>query len=232
MIEVKNVSLKVGYKHILDDVSFKINKGEIVGLLGHNGAGKSTLHRFIANQEELQLGEIYVDGKRNEFGKPNGVVFLTDEIVLVKSLTVEENIMHFKGDDIIDVEYITERLKEFKIKLSNQVSALSSGHRQLVNLIFHLSTKPKVILFDEPLSAVDVFNRKKISDIIIDAQIQGTTIMFTTHLIADFHMLLERIVYIDDGKVAFDKTYDEIISEGNENLEEYLFEVFGGDQYE
>ncbi|MFV0556385.1 MAG: ATP-binding cassette domain-containing protein [Lactovum sp.] len=228
MIKVENLNLKIKDNHILSDINFEIRKGQIVGLLGHNAAGKSTLQRYIANQEVLAEGKISINGKANQWGQMNQTVLITEKDFLRKAKSVQENIEELSKFQVLDKTYIFKKLEEFDIDKSKSYGSLSKGSKQIVHILLSLSTKALVYLLDEPLSSIDIFNRKKIADLILDAQDRGATIIVTTHLINEFQMLFDRVLYLHEGKLEHDLMIEEIFEKSYENIEDFIFTEYGG----
>ncbi len=230
MIKVNNVSLKLKNKVILDDVSFEIQPKEIVGILGHNAAGKSTLHRFLANIEKLQSGTVQVNGLFNDMNVKNDCVLITEKLFLKPSLTIEQNFSLCNTNSLLNKSYFYERLADFKIDKHANFGSLSRGTKQIVNILLSFSKDAKVYIFDESLSSVDIFNRKLVSDLLLDAQERGATIIVTTHLINEFQMLFDRIIYLHEGKVTHSLTVDDIFEQGYDSIEDYIISTFEGGQ--
>lgn len=228
MIKVKNLSLKTKNKTILENINFETNEREIIGLLGHNAAGKSTLQRFIANEEVVQTGRVFINNKENQFGIFNECVLITEKLFLKQNLSVMGNIKHLNAFEQLDVEYILNKLSEFKIDVNVSFGSLSRGNKQIIHILICLSKKALVYLLDEPLSSIDIFNRKKIADLLLDAQDRGATIVITTHLLNDFQMLFDRVIYINEGKIDFDITIEEIFERGYKDVEDFVVSEYGG----
>ncbi len=228
MIKVENLSLKVKGKTILDNISFEVNSNQIIGLLGHNAAGKSTLQRYIANEEVLQEGNIYINGIENSFSMENSCVLITEKLFLHSSLTIEKNLKYCNSFELLDVVYVKTKLDEFNIDLYSTYGSLSRGNKQIVHILFCLAKKADIYLMDEPLSTVDIFNRKKIADLILDAQQKGATVVITTHLINEFQMLFDRILYLNNGKLDYDISIEEVFEKGYQDVESFIIDQYGG----
>ncbi|MFV0424841.1 MAG: ATP-binding cassette domain-containing protein [Bacilli bacterium] len=232
MIEVKNLSLKTRDKVILDNINFNIKKNEIVGLFGHNAAGKSTLQRLIANEDVIFEGDVYIEGKRNIYGAVSDCVLITEKLLLKNNASIKSNLNHINSCEQLDINYVYDKLSEFKIDVNVMYGSLSRGSKQIVNIIFCLAKKASLYLFDEPLSSIDVFNRKLIADLILDIQEKGGTVIVTTHMINEFQMLFDRVIYLNEGKIEYDITVENIFKEGYKNIEDFVIDKFGGDHDE
>lgn len=105
---------------------------------------------------------------------------------------------------------------------------MSVGNKQIVHMLFCFARNSSIYLLDEPLSSIDIFNRKKVADLILDAQSKGSTIIVTTHLINEFQMLFDRILYIHNGNLVYDITMEEIFENGYNDVESFIIDEFGG----
>lgn len=210
MIEVKNVTKKYGKFVAVDDISFTINEGEIVGLLGPNGAGKSTTMNMITGFIEQTEGEIIVDGydmlrkakkAKKEIGyMPEGVPLYTD-------LTVKEFVTYMAEIKQIDkktrkeeVQKIIEQtgLKEVEKKL---VRNLSRGYKQRVSMAGALVGNPKVLILDEPTVGLDPKQVAEIRNLIRELG-KTHTILLSSHILSEVSQVSKRVLIINKGKIV------------------------------
>lgn len=219
VIEVKN--LTKSYKEIkaLNDLSFEVTEGEILGLLGPNGSGKSTTINCILSLLKYDEGSITVFGKDM---KPDsydikaklGVVF--QDVAVFDELTVYENIDYFCGlyikDKATRKKYVEEAidlvsLSEFKKFYPKK---LSGGLLRRLNIACGIAHKPKLIFLDEPTVAVDPQSRNSILEGIMKLRDMGATIVYTTHYMEEVEMICDRVIIIDKGHVLASGTTDEL----------------------
>ena len=219
VIEVKNLTKE--YKNIkaVDNLSFFVKEGEILGLLGPNGSGKSTTINSILSLLKYSSGTIKIFGKEM---KPDsydikskiGVVF--QEIALFDELTVYENIDYFCGLYIDDKEtrekYVDDAIElvglaDFRKFYPKQ---LSGGLLRRLNIACGISHKPKLIFLDEPTVAVDPQSRNSIIDGIRRLRDDGATIVYTTHYMEEVEILCDRVIILDKGKIIAEGTTDEL----------------------
>ncbi len=219
VIEVKN--LKKEYKEIkaVDNLSFEVHEGEILGLLGPNGSGKTTTINCLLSLLNYSSGSIKIFGKEM---KPDsydikskiGVVF--QEVAVFDELTVYENIDYFCGlyidnkgtrkkyiEDAINLVGL-ENFKNFYPK------KLSGGLLRRLNIACGIAHKPKLIFLDEPTVAVDPQSRNNILDGIKKLRDNGATIVYTTHYMEEVEMLCDRVIILDKGKILATGTTDEL----------------------
>lgn len=221
IIEVKNLTKKYKELVAIDNLSFVVEEGEILGLLGPNGSGKSTtINCMLAllnyNQGEIKIFDKMMTPDSYNIKKELGVVF--QEVAVFEELTVYENIDYFCGlyiqDKKVRERYVKEAiqlvsLEEFQKFKPKQ---LSGGLLRRLNIACGIAHKPKLIFFDEPTVAVDPQSRNNILDGIKKLRDDGATIVYTTHYMEEVELLCDRIIILDKGQ---------IIAEGtNESLKE------------
>ena len=228
MIEIKNLYKSYGSLEVLKDISFKIEKGDIFGIIGQSGAGKSTLLRCFNGLENFQKGEVIVDGQAisslnkkqmSNIQKEMGMIF--QNFNLLNRLNVYDNINYFCGLYIRDKkrrkQYVDDAinlvgLNDFKKFLPKQ---LSGGLLRRLNIACGIAHKPKLIFLDEPTVAVDPQSRNHILDGIKKLRDQGATIVYTTHYMEEVEILCDRIIILDKGKIIAQGTSDELKKEAN-----------------
>lgn len=219
IIEVKD--LVKSYKQLVavNQLSFDIKEGEILGLLGPNGSGKSTTINCLLSLLNYEQGEIKIFGKNMtpdayEIKAKIGVVF--QEVAVFQELTVYENIDYFCGLYIQDKEtrkqYVEEAiqlvgLEEFKKFKPKQ---LSGGLLRRLNIACGIAHKPKLIFLDEPTVAVDPQSRNHILGGIKTLNKQGATIVYTTHYMEEVELLCNRIIIMDKGEMIAQGTKEEL----------------------
>ena len=219
IIEVKNLVKK--YKGItaVDDLTFDIKSGEILGLLGPNGSGKTTTINCILSLLNFNQGSIKIFGKEMnpdsyDLKEKIGVVF--QEVAVFDELTVYENIDYFCGLYITDKKkrkkYVEDAIKlvgldDFKKFYPKK---LSGGLLRRLNIACGIAHKPKLIFLDEPTVAVDPQSRNNILDGIKHLRDNGATIVYTTHYMEEVELLCDRIIILDKGKILATGTTDEL----------------------
>ncbi len=219
IIEVKNLTKEYKNLKAIDDLSFCVKKGEILGLLGPNGSGKSTTINCILSLLNFSNGEIKIFGKEMtpdayDIKKDIGVIF--QDIAVFAELTVEENLDYFCGLYIKEKEirkkYIKDAinlvgLNEFKKFYPKQ---LSGGLLRRLNIACGIAHKPKLVFLDEPTVAVDPQSRNNILEGIKTLKEEGATIIYTTHYMEEVEILCDRIIILDKGKIIATGTTDDL----------------------
>jgi ABC-2 type transport system ATP-binding protein len=224
VIEVKNLTKEYKNLKAIDDLSFEVKDGEILGLLGPNGSGKSTTINCILSLLKFKKGSIKIFGKEMtpdayDVKAKIGVIF--QEVAIFEELTVYENIDYFCGLYIKDKktrkQYIEEAIElvgigEFKKFYPKQ---LSGGLLRRLNIACGIAHKPKLIFLDEPTVAVDPQSRNNILDGIKKLRDNGATIVYTTHYMEEAEILCNRIIILDKGKIIASGSSDELKKKAN-----------------
>ena len=219
IIEVKNLTKEYKNLKAIDNLSFDVFEGEILGLLGPNGSGKSTTINSILQLLNYSSGSIKIFGHvmkpdSYEIKKDIGVIF--QEVAVFQELTVYENIDYFCGLYINDKEirrkYVMDAinlvgLNEF---IKFYPKQLSGGLLRRLNIACGIAHKPKLIFLDEPTVAVDPQSRNNILDGIKKLRDEGATIVYTTHYMEEVEMICDRIIILDKGKIIAEGTTDEL----------------------
>ena len=209
MLELRNVTKKYDGKVIFEDISLKVNKGEIVSILGPSGCGKTTLLHIILGLTDISSGRLAYDNEdiTRVPMKHRGFNIVFQDYALFPNLNVKQNIEYglrnrpnvstqAEVDELID-------LLEIKAHLNKRISQLSGGQKQRVALARTLVMKPKILLLDEPLSALDGVIKETIKARIREiAERYELTTLIVTHDPEEAMTLSDRILLLSDGKVA------------------------------
>lgn len=219
IIAVKNLTKKYKELTAIDNLSFSVNEGEILGLLGPNGSGKSTTINCILSLLSHDGGDIKIFDKTMtpdsfDIKRQIGVVF--QDVAVFDELTVWENVNYFCGLYIKDkktCEQYTEEalqlvgLEDFKKFIPKK---LSGGLLRRLNIACGIAHKPKLIFLDEPTVAVDPQSRNNILDGIKKLRNDGATIIYTTHYMEEVEILCDEIIILDHGKIIASGTNDSL----------------------
>lgn len=216
MLEVNNLTKEffMGFK--LDNISFKLEPGYIMGFVGPNGAGKSTTIKIIMNLLKKDSGEIRIFGKdhvESEIEIKDKIGFIYDESDLFENLSIEnmkEIIAPFYSQ--WDEEVFQEYLKKFELKPRYKIKNLSKGMKVKFALAIALSHHAQLIIMDEPTSGLDPIFRREVLNLLYEiVHEENISIFFSTHITSDLERIADYITYINNGKLIFSKSKDEIM---------------------
>ena len=219
VIEIKNLTKSYKNLKAVDNLSFDVYKGEILGLLGPNGSGKSTTINSILSLLKYESGTIKIFNKEMkpdsyDLKKDIGVIF--QEVAVFNELTVLENIDYFCGLYITDKnkrsKYVEDAIKLVGLENYKKFypKQLSGGLLRRLNIACGIAHKPKLIFLDEPTVAVDPQSRNNILDGIKRLRDAGASILYTTHYMEEVEELCDRIIILDKGKIIAKGTTDEL----------------------
>ena len=210
MIEVKNVTKKYGSFVAVDDISFTINDGEVVGFLGPNGAGKSTTMNMITGYIEQSEGEILVNGydtiKKSKKAKGQ-IGYMPEGVPLYNDLTVKEFVTYMaelhKVDRKIKKQKVQEALKEVGLEeMQNKlIKNLSRGQKQRVSLAGTIVFEPKILILDEPTVGLDPKQITEIRSLIKNLGKKHTVIL-SSHILSEVSQICDRVIIINKGKIV------------------------------
>lgn len=239
MLQLKNVTKKFKKTIVVDNISFDVNEGEIVGLLGENGAGKTTTLRMISTMLQISNGDILVnniDVKKHpeKVRKEIGILFGGD-VGLYDRLTGKENIRYFAnlyGMSKTEADRrIDELSKSFGMEdyINKPVGKYSRGMKQKISIARSIVHNPSIMLFDEPTTGLDVSAARIVQNFILQCKKENKVILFSSHSMEEVEKLCDRVVIINKGKLLEDSTILNLKEKHNNNdLEEMFLNLIGG----
>ena len=223
MIQLEKVNKSFGEIVALKDVSVKLDKGEVVALLGSSGSGKSTLLRCINGLESVSSGRVIVDNielkdsSLNEIRKKVGMVF--QQFNLFPHMSVEENLRYAPVENMLLTRAGAESKAKEVLKLvglehksGSMPSQLSGGQKQRIAIARALMMDPEIILFDEPTSALDPENIKDVVEIFAKLQESGITIIAVTHNVDFARKVSTRVLFVDHGLLLDDSSSEKFFT--------------------
>lgn len=243
MLQVKKLSKTFKKNTVVNDITFTVNPGEIVGLLGENGAGKTTTLRMISTMLKITSGEAIVNNYSAstdpiKVRKEIGILFGGD-VGLYDRLTARENIRYFANLYGIDNKEADKRIDELSRRfqmdeyINKRVAKFSRGMKQKVSIARSIVHSPSVMLFDEPSTGLDVTAARTIQEFILSCKEEGKTILFSSHSMAEVEKLCDRVVIINKGNLIENCSIDTLKSKyNNDNLEDVFVSLIGGNSHE
>ncbi len=213
-IEVKNVTKEYGEQKALDQVSFTINTGEIVGFLGPNGAGKSTMMKIITCYLPQSAGLVTVNGfntSEESMKVREQVGYLPEHNPLYLDMYVREFLNFAAGLSNAPKERVDEMIEKTGLgpEKHKKIEALSKGYRQRVGLAQALIHDPQVLILDEPTTGLDPNQIVEIRDL-IKSIAKDKTIMLSTHIMQEVEAICDRVIIINKGRIVADKPTGEL----------------------
>jgi len=218
VIKVENLVKRYGSNYALNDVSFEIGEGEIVGLLGPNGAGKSTTMNILTGYLSSTSGAAYINGVNileNPIEAKKNIGFLPEQPPLYPEMTVTEflNFVYELKKCTLPrephIEELVDVVKLFDVK-DRLIKNLSKGYKQRVGIAAALVGDPKIVIFDEPTVGLDPKQIIEVRNLIRELG-KKHTVVLSTHILAEVQSVCERIIIINKGKIIADEKTDEIV---------------------
>jgi simple sugar transport system ATP-binding protein len=223
LLEVRNVSKSFGAIHAVNDISWSIEPGEVVGLMGDNGAGKSTLVKLIAGNFPPTDGEVLVDGEVCHFHKPiqaraKGIEVVYQDLALADNLTAAQNV--FLGRElnkgvwpfrVLDKQAMIDRSAKLFDELKSEtrprdlVKKMSGGQRQAVAIARTRLSNAKLVLMDEPTAAISVRQVAEVLELIRRLKHRGVAVILISHRMPDVFAVSDRIIVMRRGTKVADK---------------------------
>ncbi|MTK13433.1 MAG: ATP-binding cassette domain-containing protein [Clostridiaceae bacterium] len=242
MIKVQSLTKTFKEVSAVNNISFEVNNGEIVGLLGENGAGKTTTLRMLATMLKPTSGTALINNydvnKDSEMVRGEIGILFGGEVGLYDRLTGRENIRYFaelngmsKEETEKSIEYLAENL-EMKEYLDRRVGKFSRGMKQKISIARSIVHNPSVVLFDEPTSGLDVTAARIVQDFIKKCKSDNKAVIFSSHSMSEVEKLCDRIIIIHKGKIIEIGTITSLKSKYNNNDMEEIFMKLVGDKNE
>ncbi|MDR1567335.1 MAG: ABC transporter ATP-binding protein [Streptococcaceae bacterium] len=208
MLKVEQLKKTFGDYTAVDNLSFEIPNGKILGLIGQNGAGKTTTFRLILDFLQADKGKITWDGQKVDKNIYNTIGYMPEERGLYPKETVENQLLYFAELKGINRKEASQRIDkwmtEFQVKgkRNDKLKKLSKGNQQKVQLIATLLHEPKLVILDEPFSGLDPVNAGLLKDAIIKLKDQGASVIFSSHNMDNVEKISDHLVMLKSGKLV------------------------------
>jgi ABC-2 type transport system ATP-binding protein len=216
-IETRNLGRKFGKFEAVKDVSLRVPRGTVFGLLGVNGAGKSTIIKMIMGHLRPTAGEIRVLGRalgEDLIDIRRRVAYVSENRYLYEWMTVEESIGFTRAfHETWDDQKAADLLQRFSLPPEKKVRQLSRGNRARLCLLLALSFNPELIILDEPTSGLDpIVRRDFIENIVAEIAEEGKTVLFSSHIVEEVERVADYVGIINEGELLLVSTLDDIKS--------------------
>lgn len=227
LVNIKNLSKSYGDKTILNNINLTITNGKIVGLLGKNGAGKTTLIKLINDLLTPTEGKILINGKSVGVETKKIISYLPERTYLNKQMKVTEVLDYFSDFyDNFDKDKALKLLKDLDLDVNMNLSKMSKGMQEKVQLVLVMSRSADLYILDEPLGGVDPATRDYILDTILSNFKENASVIISTHLISDIERILDEVVFIDKGKIILQSGADKLRTKENASIDEVFRRMF------
>lgn len=226
-IEINDLTKRFGHINAVDDIGLKLEKGQIIGLLGPNGSGKTTLIKMMTGLLTPTSGTITINGLEPGVETKKAVAYLPDRNALPDHMDTNKLIALY-ADFFDDFDSCKARAmaEDLGLDFSQPMKKMSKGTKEKLQLILVMARKADVYLLDEPIGGVDPATRDYILRTIISNYNEEAIVLISTHLIADIEQVLDDVVFIKNGKIVLHKTAEEIREENACSVDELFREVF------
>ena len=227
ILEIKNLIKKYHTKNVIDNISLNVDSGKIVGLLGPNGSGKTTLIKLLAGLLTATSGDILIDNKEIGIETKAIVSFLPDRPYFANWMKVHD-ILAFFADFYRDfsMKKATEMLKLLNIGVNDRIKTMSKGTKEKLNLVLVMSRAARLYLLDEPIAGVDPAARDYILRTIISNYSEDSSVIITTHHIADVEKILDDVIFLNEGKIELNSAVVDLREEHGKSVDEIFRETY------
>lgn len=202
LVYLDHVTKNYGHEVALMDVSLNIQPGRIIGLLGPNGSGKTTIIKLINGLLQPSLGNIYIHGQLPSPASKKVVSYLPDTTYLSENIKISDAISYFQDFySDFNVQRAYQLLNDLHLHPNQKLNSLSKGNKEKVQLILVMSREADLYVLDEPIGGVDPAARDYILRTIIQNRRPNSSVLISTHLIADIEQVLDEAIFINQGRI-------------------------------
>jgi ABC-2 type transport system ATP-binding protein len=226
LLKVRDLKKSYGDHAVLKGVSYDIEQGKIVGLLGPNGCGKTSMIKSIVGLINDYEGKILVNGKEPGVESKKIIAYLPEKNYLPAWMTPKSAIKYMADFyDNFDTQKALDMAARFELPMKQKIKTMSKGQQEKLQLLLVMSRKADLYILDEPLGGVDLVSREFILDTIMKNHAENSTILLSTHLIYDIEKVLDRVLMVKDGKLVVNTDVSKITADGK-TVEDLFREVF------
>ena len=227
LVYLDHVTKNYGHEVALMDVSLNIQPGRIIGLLGPNGSGKTTIIKLINGLLQPSLGNIYIHGQLPSPASKKVVSYLPDTTCLNENMKIIDAIRYFQ-DFYADfnVQRAYQLLNDLHLHPSQKLNSLSKGNKEKVQLILVMSREADLYVLDEPIGGVDPAARDYILRTIIQNRRPNSSVLISTHLIADIEQVLDEAIFINQGRILLHENTTVMRNQHGKSIDEIFRDQF------
>lgn len=233
MITCTHLKKRYGKDMALDDVTFSVGTGKIVGLLGPNGSGKTTLIKLMNGLLQPTEGEVKINDKTPGIDSKTIISYLPDKMYFADWMKVSD-LLDFFSDFYKDFnrERAEKMCDTLGISKKTKMKKLSKGNKEKVQLVLVMCRKAQLYLLDEPIAGVDPAARDFILDTILNNYNEEGTVLISTHLIADIEKIMDEVIFIKNGNIIKHGSADDLREESGKSIDMMFREMFHADVYQ
>lgn len=227
LVYLDHVTKNYGHEVALMDVSLNIQPGRIIGLLGPNGSGKTTIIKLINGLLQPSLGNIYIHGQLPSPASKKVVSYLPDTTYLNENMKISDAIRYFQ-DFYTDfnVQRAYQLLNDLHLHPNQKLNSLSKGNKEKVQLILVMSREADLYVLDEPIGGVDPAARDYILRTIIQNRRPNSSVLISTHLIADIEQVLDEAIFINQGRILLHENTTVLRNQHGKSIDEIFRDQF------
>lgn len=227
LVKMKQVTKSYGKKVALQDLSFSIPKGKIIGLLGPNGSGKTTVIKLLSGLLQPNQGEVLVLGEKPSLASKRIISYLPDTSYFNDYMKIKDLLSLFEDFYAdFDANRARELLLDLNLDIEGTLKNLSKGNKEKVQLILVMSRKAQLYILDEPIGGVDPAARDYILKTIVGNYSKDASVLISTHLISDVEPILDQVLFIKNGDIVLDGEVDELRQQYQQSIDSLFREKF------
>ena len=227
LVYLDHVTKNYGHEVALMDVSLNIQPGRIIGLLGPNGSGKTTIIKLINGLLQPSLGNIYIHGQLPSPASKKVVSYLPDTTYLSENIKISDAISYFQDFySDFNVQRAYQLLNDLHLHPNQKLNSLSKGNKEKVQLMLVMSREADLYVLDEPIGGVDPAARDYILRTIIQNRRPNSSVLISTHLIADIEQVLDEAIFINQGRILLHENTTVLRNQHGKSIDEIFRDQF------
>ena len=227
LVYLDHVTKNYGHEVALMDISLNIQPGRIIGLLGPNGSGKTTIIKLINGLLQPSLGNIYIHGQLPSPASKKVVSYLPDTTYLSENIKISDAISYFQDFySDFNVQRAYQLLNDLHLHPNQKLNSLSKGNKEKVQLILVMSREADLYVLDEPIGGVDPAARDYILRTIIQNRRPNSSVLISTHLIADIEQVLDEAIFINQGRILLHENTTVLRNQHGKSVDEIFRDQF------
>ena len=227
LVYLDHVTKNYGHEVALMVVSLNIQPGRIIGLLGPNGSGKTTIIKLINGLLQPSLGNIYIHGQLPSPASKKVVSYLPDTTYLSENIKISDAISYFQDFySDFNVQRAYQLLNDLHLHPNQKLNSLSKGNKEKVQLILVMSREADLYVLDEPIGGVDPAARDYILRTIIQNRRPNSSVLISTHLIADIEQVLDEAIFINQGRILLHENTTVLRNQHGKSIDEIFRDQF------